>query len=132
MSNPFEIRLCDSATLLHVAQQADKFEFNRRANAEKLLADIDLDGIHVIQCMVPYHRASIGMPSREPLWPDHHRCYVFCKINGQEEPVNFWLDIETAKFDLMMTESELRAKENDPISVGIANAMASAGNEEDE
>ena len=118
-------RVCTSADLIYMATAADKYEFNRRVETERLVEEIDPDGISVLECMVMYHRASFG-PSREPIWPDHHRCYVYCKVRDQDAPATFFLDVEVSFWERLKTVEELKAAMDDPIAMGIASAVAEA------
>lgn len=133
--NSLEPRACDSKTLVRMAVLAEKQDFNRQVDIEELESIIDPDGIHILDANmpfgVPYHRASFG-PSKEPIWPDHHRCYVLCKVSDQTEPMTFWLDIAATDYEAMMTVGRLKEKMDDPIEMGIAMAHAAAASEEDE
>jgi hypothetical protein len=114
-----------------MATMADKHEFNRRVETEKLAAQIDHNGINIIECMMMYHRASFGpTPKDKPIWPDHHRCYVYAKIKGQDEPVNFFLDVEASFWDRLKTVEELEAAMADPITMGIARARLASVEEQ--
>lgn len=123
--NTYEPRVCNTETLLSLCALADKYEFNRRANTELLAKEIDPDGIHLLQCFIQYHRASIG-PTVEPAWPDHHRCYVYCKVTGSDEPVNFWLDVPVQEFLLLHDAKWLEERMADPVAVAIASAAGAA------
>jgi len=121
----FASRVCNSADLLYMATMADKYEFNRRVETERLVEDIDPDGFHVLECMLQYHRASFGpTPKGKPVWPDHHRCHVYCKVKDADEPVTFYLDVEAVFWDRLMTTEDFKAKMDDPIEMGIARARA--------
>lgn len=123
----FEERVCSTQTLLELCRAADKFEFNRRVDVEKLNKVIDPNGLHVLSCEppmgMPYHRASMG-PSREPIWPDHHRCYVYCKTMSSDDPAQFYLDVEASKYENMMTGEQAKALLDDPVANALAKALA--------
>jgi hypothetical protein len=99
-----ETRICNATTLLTLCRQAEKHDFNRQAATELLWTTIDADGVNMVEVMLPYHRASFG-PSKEPRWPDHHRCRVYCKVTGKETPEVFFLDVAVSDFENMMPES---------------------------
>jgi hypothetical protein len=125
------IKVCDSNTLLVLAAAADKYEFNRRVVTEELVKDIDPNGINIVSLVLPYHRASFG-PTVEPRWPDHHRCEVYCKVTGKDDPVRFYLDIEAEKFNALADAKELnRRLEEDPFEKGFSAGIAAARREMD-
>lgn len=124
-----ETRVCTAGDLLFMATMADKYEFNRRVETEKLVELIDHDGINMLTAWEMYHRASIG-PTVEPRWPDHHRCKVLCQIKDREEPVVFYLDVEVTVWDRLKTLEQLQEAMDDPIEMGIASARAHADDEE--
>jgi hypothetical protein len=118
-------RVCSAKDLLYMATMADKYEFNRRVETERLVEDIDPDGFNILECMMPFHRASMGpTPKDAPLWPDHHRCYVYAKVKDQADPVNFWLDVEVSVWERLKTIEEFMSKAADPVEMGIARARA--------
>lgn len=124
----FDTRVCDTQTLMRLCKLADRYEFNRRIDREMLEKDIDPLGVHLLECMMPYHRASFG-PTREPVWPDHHRCYVYVKIKDYMEPVNVWLDVPASEFEKLRTAKALEDALNDPVTVAVAAARAAAEDE---
>ena len=127
----FGTRVCTSQDLLYMAKMADKHDFNRRAVTEDLVERIDPNGIHIVQCLMQYHRASFGpTPKDKAPWPDHHRCYIYCKIRDIDDPVNFFLDVEASFWDRLMTLEDFQAKMADPIEMGIARARALASVED--
>lgn len=126
-----EPRACDADTLIALCRDAEKYEFNRQAITELLVNEIDPEGINILDCTLPYHRASMG-PSREPIWPDHHRCQVLAKIKDKNEPAVFFLDVLADKYEALMTTKELERLMNDPIESGIADALSAAAKEESE
>jgi len=99
------MRVCDTNTLIALCKLADQYEFNRRVDCEALEKDINPDGVHVLSMLIQYHRASFG-PTRKPIWPDHHRCLVYCLVTGQDDPVTFFLDVPAAKWDVMLAPEE--------------------------
>lgn len=124
-----DARVCDADTLLRLCLNAEKYQFNRQAVTEILAEEIDRNGIHMVGIMVPYHRASFG-PSQEPVWPDHHRCQVFAKVKGKDEPAEFFLDVAVKDFEALMPAQAFLSKMQNPIETGIADVRAAENDEE--
>lgn len=122
-------KVCGTVELMAMCRLAEKHEFNRQVATEILAENIDPQGIHLLEVIVPYHRASFG-PSKEPIWPDHHRCQVYCKVVDSDEPVRFFLDIAVQNWEQFMSAEEFVRRMNDPIEAGIAAARAAAEEEE--
>lgn len=129
-----DVRACNTTTLLELCKAADDYEFNRRAETEKLGKVVDPDGLHVLSCDPPYglmyHKASFG-PRKEPIWPDHHRCLVYVKAKDASEPIALYLDVEVNKYESLMTADQLLKRLDDPVANAIASARMASESEED-
>jgi hypothetical protein len=128
-----DIRVCDTPTLIRLAYNADKCEFNRRIDTEEFEKVANPNIINVLALILPYHRAGFG-PSREPIWPDHHRCEVHTSViqDGEESTVVVYLDVAVKDWDDLMTLQQFEDKMNDPIEMGIAYARAAANSGDDD
>lgn len=87
-------KVVTTEVLKHLAQKAEKQGYNRQVTDE-FLRDLDPDGFHIVsQVLLHEHAAGVQVAP-------HARCSVLAKAQGQDEPVEVFLDIPIDLFDLL-------------------------------
>ncbi len=85
-------RVVDSGGLLALCVLARQNRFNRQVDANNIVKEIDLEGVHMLHVMLPFHN---GDHAHIP----HHRCQVLMKVNDTKEPEVFMLDVAAEQYD---------------------------------
>lgn len=85
-------RVVDSGGLLALCTLAKQNRFNRQVDANNLVKHIDLEGVHMLHVMLPFHNADHAQIP-------HHRCQVLMKVNGTKEPEVFMLDVASEQYE---------------------------------
>ena len=87
------MKKADTPTMIELMEDADRREYNRRLITEKLVPDLDPDGIHIIRdWMMHEHKAGV-------LCEPHVRCQVYLRMKGTYELTEGFLDIELERFN---------------------------------
>ena len=96
-------RVVDSGGLLALCTLAKQNRFNRQVDANNLVKHIDLEGVHMLHVMLPFHNADFAdIP--------HHRCQVLMKVNGTKEPEVFMLDVASEQYETLTLAEDYLSK----------------------
>lgn len=103
-------RVVDSGGLLALCVLAKQNAFNRQVNADNILKDIDLEGVHMLHVMLPFHNADHAQIP-------HHRCQVLMKVNGTKEPEVFMLDVAAEQYEKLTLAQDYLAEVRGPAGI---------------
>ena len=85
-----------------IVNEAIKYNFNRAVSYDAI-KNLDKEGFNVISIVLPFHNGDFAdIP--------HHRCQVFAKIYGSEEPREFYLDVAVDTFNTFRDASYVTNK----------------------
>jgi hypothetical protein len=102
MAGMREQRVATTNMLFTIIEFENKYQFNRQHDPADLSEIVDTDGFHLLDIVVPYHRASFG-PTREPVWPDHHRVLAYIKTPGTDVPITWQMDVADEVWNALPT-----------------------------
>jgi hypothetical protein len=89
------MKVADTATLLALAQDADKDRRNQRMKTGYLQEDLDPDGLHVIEHYFLHDDFEV-------------RCHWLMKVKGSMQPVSGVLDITVGQFNALPDYEEAK------------------------
>lgn len=96
------MKVCNTSDLLDLCRNARYEDFNRQVNVELLESIVDMEGKHVIECLLPYHNMDTASTP-------HHRCEVYIKTTNSDEPKRLMLDICVEQYDRLFNSEDYLA-----------------------
>lgn len=96
-----DIRIVDTPTLLELAAKGEQHGFNRVLDLNVLGGSIDIDGLHVLSMILPFH---------EQYRPnvDHHRVSVLIKLKDSPIAGTAFMDIADTDWHQLVTAEEYK------------------------
>lgn len=96
------MKICNTSDLLDLCLNARHKEFNRQADVELLQSIVDINGNHLIECVLPFH-------NMDHATTQHHRCEVYVKTFNNNEPLMLMLDVDVAQYDNLLDTDDYLA-----------------------
>ena len=98
-------KIITASQLKLIVNEAVRYNFNRGVLPEAI-KNLDKEGFNVLSIILPFHNGDFAPIA-------HHRCQVFAKIYGQEEPREFILDVAVDTFNTFRDASYITNKINE-------------------
>lgn len=99
----YDIKKCNTQDMLALIFLGEALGFNRQLDIDLVSADIDHDGTHLLQLVLPFHDRGIADDT------PHHRVRCFIKIQGTMTPAEAIIDIPAANWDELPAHDEVMA-----------------------
>lgn len=96
-----QMRLASKTEMLNLARAGDYYDFNRRADVDVLGKELDPNGTNVLSLLLFDHHREDHLPVDKRKDPMHHRIMVLAKVNGEDDPVEFMMDIAAKDWDAL-------------------------------
>lgn len=79
--------------LIELIRTANLQRFNRRADHD-IPERLDPEGVHIVARVLAFMNDGF-----------FHRCRVFAKVPGSDEPIEFWLDVRSEDYEKLSDPS---------------------------
>lgn len=108
-------KIITSSQLKTIVNEAIKYNFNRAVSNEAV-KNLDKEGFNLINIILPFHNGDFAEVA-------HHRCQVYAKVYGQEEPREFILDVAVESFNKFRDASYVTNKINEMTQKVVKEAV---------